>query len=142
MFRDRRRLRRWATQMLLVWLFGIASGIAHACVLRVADHHHEIEAAAISHHESVASHDHHHHGSSQHVDEQANCLDFCEKSSVTAPSLKFKLDQSADSQSIAFHPSPQPWMADAAVLAPARWNGDTPHGGGPPMRIVFQRLAL
>lgn len=30
MFRHRHQLRRWAGRVLLVWLFGIATGVAHA----------------------------------------------------------------------------------------------------------------
>ena len=37
MLRNRRQLRRWAIQVLLVWLFGIVTGIAHACAVRIVD---------------------------------------------------------------------------------------------------------
>lgn len=140
MFRDRRRLRRWATQVLLVWLFGIATGMANACALRVAAHHHESASASAVHHETGMSHDHGR--QSQDADEQVNCLDFCEKSSVAATSLKFTLDQGGDVQSFAILPSPSPGVAAWPVVASARGGGVRATRGGPPPRIAFQRLAL
>ena len=42
MFRHRRKLSRWAAHVLLVWLFGVAVGIAHACVVAPkGDAHHD-----------------------------------------------------------------------------------------------------
>jgi hypothetical protein len=140
MFRDRRRLRRWAAQVLLVWLFGIATGIVHACALRLADHHHEAGSGAPADHQIVGSHDHG--GSLDNEDEQANCLDFCEKSSVTAPTLKSKLDLGADAQALAILPGPAAWGVDGSLRAPARPDGVIARRGGPPLRIALQRLAL
>jgi hypothetical protein len=141
MFRDRRRLRRWAAQVLLAWLFGIATGIAHACVLRLADPHHEVASVGQHEHESVASHAHDER--SPDADDKANCLDFCEKSSVAAPSLKDRLDRGGDTQSLAVMPGPMPWMAGWIALTPAcpRSPRVIAHGWPPP-RIAFQRLAL
>ena len=31
MFSNRRQLRRWAAQVLLLWLFGVSAGVANAC---------------------------------------------------------------------------------------------------------------
>lgn len=140
MFRDRRRLRRWAAQVLLAWLFGIATGIAHACALRLADDHHEAVAAAAADQPVVALHDHG--GSSGDADGQTNCLDFCEKSSVTAPALKSKLDHGTDIHAVAITPAPATWVAGWPPRAPARPDGVIDRRGGPPPRIAFQRLAL
>ena len=37
MFRQRRQLRHWAAWVLFAWLFGVASGVAHACLAPSAD---------------------------------------------------------------------------------------------------------
>lgn len=141
MFRDRRRLRRWAAQVLLVWLFGIATGIAHACALRLGhqavDHRYEATAVAADH-EAKPSHGHDESGAG----EPANCLDFCEKSSVTAPSLKLKLDQGSDLHAIAVLPSSPPWLVTVFAQASDHPDRVTNRRGGPPPRIAFQRLAL
>lgn len=145
MFGNRRTLRRWAIQVLLVWVFGIAAGIAHACALRLADHHHHdgFNAAASGHaadHTVVA----HGHDDAPRDDgvAQANCLDFCDKSSVSAPSLKVKPDQSGDAQPAALLASPLLAVVDWPVHAPVRPDGVIDRRGGPPLRIALQRLAL
>jgi hypothetical protein len=140
MFRDRRRLRRWATQMLLVWLLGIGTGMAHACVLGLADHHHDDTSLAVTHTDSVRPHGHS--GSPPAGDDRANCLDFCEKSAVTAPSLKSKLDQGGNCQLTGILPSPSPLLTGWVTATPALLGGAIPRLGGPPPRIAFQRLTL
>jgi hypothetical protein len=140
MFRDRRHLRRWAIRVLLVWLFGIATGIAHACSLRVAEQHQDIASASVAYLDSVVPHGHDR--QSPDADGQANCLDFCEKASVSAPSLKFKLDPGGDIQSAALLPSPSPWVAVWVAQTSALPHSEIATRGGPPLRIAFQRLAL
>lgn len=145
MFGNRRNLRRWTIQVLLVWVFGIAAGIAHACTLRLADHHHHngVIAAAVSH---AADHAAMAHGHDEAPPDdgvaQANCLDFCDKSSVSVPSLKVKFDQGGDAQPVALLAPPLLAAVDWPVHTPVRPDGVIDRRGGPPLRIALQRLAL
>ena len=145
MFGNRRNLRRWTIQVLLVWVFGIAAGIAHACALRLADHHHHdgAIATAAGHAADHASVTHRHAEAPQDDGAaQANCLDFCDKSTVSVPSLRFKLDQGGDAQPAALLASPLLAAVDWPVHAPVRPDGVIDRRGGPPLRIALQRLAL
>lgn len=91
MFSDRRRLRRWAAQVLLVWLFGLAMGVANACALGEQAHHRsELATAAAS--DAVQKHQH---GNEQGDPAKVNCLEFCEKASIAAPQLKLVGDELA-----------------------------------------------
>jgi hypothetical protein len=132
MFSDRRHLRRWATRVLLVWLFGIATGIAHACALHLSGVRAD-QPIVVSHAHGSAT---------DNGSEQANCLDFCEKSSATAPTPSAKVDAGADSQAPAILPGPTAWVVDRPLRTPARRDGSAAPRGGPPPRIAFQRLAL
>ncbi|MBI5716330.1 MAG: hypothetical protein HZC37_01430 [Burkholderiales bacterium] len=130
-----RRLCRWAVRVLLVWLFGLAMGVAHACALGESTHQHSTagDAANVS--------------SSQHDDEEhdlalANCLDFCEKSSVGVPKLKLIDDSSANSAlpaAVPGHGTTEPaWesLRAGSPVASPHWHS------GPPLRIAYRRLAL
>lgn len=140
MFRSRRSLRRWTIQVLLVWFFGMAVGIAHACALRLADHHHDGIAALAADHADAA------HGHAEAPGDEgaaeANCLDFCDKSSVSTPSLKFNVDLTGDLQPVALLWSPLPAMADGPTRIAPQLDGVIDRRGGPPLRISLQRLAL
>ena len=135
MFSDRRRLRRWAAQVLLVWLFGLAMGVANACAL--GDQVHHTATATVSHDSPQ-----HHHGSEQGDPAQVDCLDFCERSSIAAPQLKVAGD-GLGTPGLALPPSGAlsvPGLTEATV---GRLVVDSPHlRGGPPPRIAYQRLAL
>jgi hypothetical protein len=132
MFSDRRRLRQWAVQLLLVWLFGLAMGVAHACALGTSAHHTVGTSAKVV----AQGHD------DQNGDEKhANCLDFCEKSSIGAPKLKVDVSVAlglaalpvADRASMIVLPPPLVGLRAAA----------SPYlRGSPPLRIALQRLAL
>ena len=135
MFNDRRRLRRWAAQVLLVWLFGLAMGMANACALGESAHHHAGVSAATGASE-------HHHGDEQGEPAKVNCLDFCDKSSIGAPQLKVVGDGLA-TLGFALPVSHILSVAGQALPALGRLAVDSPHlRGGPPPRIAFQRLAL
>ncbi|MDP1648172.1 MAG: hypothetical protein Q8M01_08220 [Rubrivivax sp.] len=155
MFRDRRQLRRWAARVLVLWLFGVAAGVAHACLapsvtglsapgsassagLEVA-HHGPAAALEASHHERAADH------GTESPDKQeptanSNCQDFCDKATVSIPQQKSALDEvhghallpRAASAGLAVPPlaGAQPWVPrrDGVWL--------------PPIRITFLRLAL
>lgn len=138
MFRDRRRLRLWAAQVLLVWLFGLAMGVANACALGEPAHHRS-EVATTPAFDAVQKHQH---GNEQGDLAKVNCLDFCEKSSVGAPQLKVVCDGLA-ALGFALPVSRTFSVAGQAEPAVGRLVVDSPHlPGGPPPRIAFQRLAL
>lgn len=138
MFSDRRRLRRWAAQVLLVWLFGLAMGVANACALGEPAHHRSDAATTAA--TDVGQK--HQHGNEQGAPAKVNCLDFCEKSSIGAPQLKVVGDGLAAlgfalpvSHTLSVAGQPEPTVGRLVV--------DSPHlPGGPPPRIAFQRLAL
>lgn len=138
MFSDRRRLRRWAAQVLLVWLFGLAMGVANACALGEQAHHRS-EVVTTAAPESPQKHQH---GSEQGDTAKVNCLDFCEKSSLGAPQLKVVGDGLA-ALGFALPVSHTLSVAGQADPAVGRLMVDSPTmPGGPPPRIAFQRLAL
>ena len=138
MFSDRRRLRRWAAQVLLVWLFGLAMGVANACALGEQAHHRS-EVVTTAAPESPQKHQH---GSEQGDLAKVNCLDFCEKSSLGAPQLKVVGDGLA-ALGFALPISRTLSVAGRAEPAVGRLMVDSPTlPGGPPPRIAFQRLAL
>ena len=133
MFRHRSQLRRWAAQVLLLWLFGIGAGLANACfaagVAQPQGHCDAMRAAqGVPHagHESAPA--------------KTNCQDFCEKSTISIPPLKLALDH-ADAGAVSF-----PMVAvlfTAAVAEPAeRWVPRPDGGLAPPITIAFLRLAL
>ena len=135
MFNDRRRLRRWAAQVLLVWLFGLAMGVVNACALSEPVHHRPDSAA-------TAGSQTHHHGDEQGDPAKDNCLDFCDQSSIGAPQLKIVGDGYV-ALGIA-RPTPDTIsLSSPAESTVGRLVVDSPHlPGGPPPRIAFQRLAL
>jgi hypothetical protein len=108
MFKHRRQRRRWAAQMLLVWLFGIVVGVANACVLpgpgvpvagearflaASVSHHCDVVALDAGHTDrAVSGHDAGHPVSSA----KTNCQDVCEKSTISIPPQKLGLDGSPD----------------------------------------------
>ena len=138
MFSDRRRLRRWAAQVLLVWLFGLAMGVANACALGEPAHHRS-EVATTPAPDPVQKHQH---GNEQGDLAKVNCLDFCEKSSIGAPQLKVVGDGLA---ALGFALPVSHTLSAAGQAEPTvdRLVVDSPNlPGGPPPRIAFQRLAL
>jgi hypothetical protein len=138
MLSDRRRLRRWAAQVLLAWLFGLAMGVANACALGEQAHH-SSEAATMDAADAVQKHPH---GGEQGDPSKVNCLDFCEKSSIAAPQLKVVGDALA-ALGFALPVSCPLSVSGLAESIVGRLAVDAPNlPGGPPPRIAFQRLAL
>lgn len=157
MFFHRRQLRRWAARVLLVWLFGVAAGVANACLAPAFDDHGAqatvgMQAMDGDHDEALmlASLDAHgamvadHSGSADHggMPGKANCQDFCQKSTVSIPPVKSALDQH-DAHALAP-------MAFASVVPVPAFQPELPwlprRDGGlaapPPITIAFLRLAL
>jgi hypothetical protein len=138
MFSDRRRLRRWAARVLLVWLFGLAVGVANACALGEAAHH-LADAATTTATDAGLKHQH---GNGKADPAKVTCLDFCEKSSISAPQLKVVGDSLVAlgfalpvSHTLSVAGQTEPTVGRLAVDSPTL-------PGGPPPRIAFQRLAL
>ena len=154
MFRNRRQLRRWATRVLLLWLFGVAAGVAHACLApnlvglsegalsspdaaRVA--HHDAGAAQVPHHGPAASEAARTPGEHEPA-ANLNCQDFCDKATVSMPQQKSTLDD--------VHGAALPPRTASAVLAVPdlpRARPWVPRRDGvwsPPIPIAFLRLAL
>lgn len=138
MFSDRRRIRRWAAQVLLVWLFGLVMGVAYACALGEQAHHRS-DAETMAAADAVQKHQH---GNVQGDRSKVNCLDFCEKTSVAAPPLKAVGDGLA---ALGFALPVSRVLSMAGQIEPTvgRLMVDSPHlPCGPAPRIAFQRLAL
>jgi hypothetical protein len=138
MFSDRRRLRRWAAQVLLVWLFGLAVGMANACALGEAAHHRSNAVTAAA----TDAGQNHQHGHEQGDAAKVNCLDFCEKSSLAVPQLKAVGDGLA---TLGFALPVSHVLSGAGQTEPTvgRLVVGSPHlPGGPAPRIAFRRLAL
>jgi hypothetical protein len=138
MFSDRRRLRRWAAQVLLAWLFGLAMGVANACALGEQAHHGS-DATTMDSDDVVQTHQH---GGEQGDPSKVNCLDFCEKPSIATPQLKVVGDALA-ALGFALPVSCPLSVSGLAQSIVGRLAVESPHlPGGPPPRIAFQRLAL
>lgn len=154
MYLHRKQLRRWAAGTLLLWLFGIATGIAQACLtpkpVELVGQHPAPAVAVQVQHEQAASPRSDLHQGSEHAQHdgmpgddgslgKSNCQDFCEKSAIAISPLKSALDNA--------HDYALPPVAVASVIAAAvepaqlplpRWVG----GPALPIRLAFLRLTL
>jgi hypothetical protein len=139
MFRHRRQLRLWAARVLLAWVFAMGAGIANACLSTAAPGHAGLPAAPAA----EATVEHHHATETPLTSpDMANCLDFCDKASVSIPTPK---PAPADAQ---VHPLIC-LLGTSALPVPALEpvQGSVPRRDGvqaPPIPIViaFLRLAL
>jgi hypothetical protein len=156
MFRHRHQVRRWAARVLLLWLFGLGAGIAHACLtpeltdvaavavaaadVGLAAHHHAAADPA-SHHQHLAHSAQDglagHHGTIA----KTNCQDFCSKATVSIPSLKSALDdvQAHALLTTVFTTTALPLPALAALPL---WVPRRDGVKAPTIPIAFLRLAL
>lgn len=128
MFRHRRHLHRWACRLVVLWLFGIAAGVAHACMVADLARTDVQQLAAAAGPADAAS------------DCTANCQNFCVKSSVSIPTVKTAGDDAGG------HGLPPPAVLAGLPMpdAPAaqRWTLGLEGGHAPPITIAFLRLAL
>jgi hypothetical protein len=142
MFSDRRRLRRWTAQVLLVWLFGLAMGVANACALgESAQHRSDWPTAADADADTDVVH-RHQHGNEKPDPAKVSCLEFCEKSSIVAPQFKVVGDGLAAFGFAlpVYHTLSVTGQTETTVR---RLMVDSLHlPSGPPARIAFQSLAL
>lgn len=154
MFSNRRQLRRWAAQLLLLWLFGVSAGVANACwagslaKLGAQDLHTsrleamqrdqappECEMHAASHQAQDGD------GASHPLSHtQSTCQTYCDMSTLSFSPLKSSLDD-----------SPGPALAAPTYALALPVAGDSPvhllmprRDGGlaPPITIAFLRLTL
>lgn len=155
MFRTRRHLRRWAAGMLFAWLFGVAAGVANACLVpsgmqpggqrfepAVAFEATDGKAAAMGsehHHGALQMH---HEGALDHegLHGKSNCQDFCDKSTVSIPPLKSALD---DVHAHALQPAAVAIALPIPAFSPVQLSAPRRDGGlAPPIPIAFVRLTL
>ena len=138
--------RRTAFAVLLVWLFALASGVANACLLSVAETHSVAMAVALPKTApapvELAGHlkAHAGHGDDSNSS-KAPCLKVCDEGSQSLPKVQAAVDQT--------DPGPAPlvailWTASAPVVElPHRLLDDRQISiAGPPLRVRYSRLAL
>ena len=156
MCRPRRHLRLWAARVLLLWLFGLGTSVANACLTTgqtepVTASASRLVAMAEAHND-LAVHGHApadggflpshgadapaHHGSLA----KTNCQDFCSKAPVSIPPLKSALD---DVQSHAVIATAAVTVLPMPALAPVQlWLPRRDGVRDLPIPIAFLRLAL
>ena len=151
MFRQRRQLRHWAAWVLFAWLFGVASGVAHACLAPSADGPGGDRVAAPvgeAHGRSaLPGHDSHHVSDPAHAGDldhggtpgKSNCQDFCEKSAVSAPPQNPGFDAGGHALAPPFAAVVFPIYVATRLLPLLRHR---PGALAPPIPIAFLRLAL
>lgn len=142
MYGQRRWLRQVASQMLLVWLFALTSGIVNACIVAPEGRHAELMAQWQD--EVAGAHALHDHGAA--ADEAppentalAPCAKFCADESSSPPALNLMVD-----------PHQPLWLASAPTLALAAQVAlaALPESDAPvapvhariPIPIAYQRL--
>ena len=144
MFRHRQQLRLCAALVLLLWLFGFGAGVANACMGSLP----AVPARLAATHADGASHpqdsntEFHPAGSGDPAGATAaaNCMDFCEKASVSIPPLKTALD---DLQGHALHSFALAAAHPAPVLPLVRPQPQRRDDvWAPSISIAFLRLTL
>jgi hypothetical protein len=156
MFRHRKQLRRWAARVLLLWLFGVGSGVANAClapnlvvpggppsghatVVGVLTDDARVAGVAPCHR---STEDHQVVGTvePQGAPGMSICQDFCDKATVSIPPLKFALD---DVQGHALLRAIAPVFVAGSPASPIQqWVPRRDGVRAPPIPIAFLRLTL
>ena len=145
LFSNTRSKRNTAFVVLLAWLFGLASGMANACLLEAPrPHSHGAERSPATTHASVESPPHFG-GVAVHNDDnsdtsKAPCLKVCDDGSHSLTTQHSGIDQS--------EPGLAPvvavlWSAATPVVSTRRrMEGLQPPAPGQPLRVRYSRLAL
>ena len=142
----RSRLRRLAACVLLLWVFGLASGIANACVLGSDSHHasHAAAGAVHVHHDGMAMDHMDGHAAHEHPADHGKppCEQLCD-----APAAARTADHELASALAGFWlaPAPLPAVVLRALEPPVRGAlpGAAPRvRDGVPLPIAFLRLTL
>lgn len=117
--------------MLLVWLFGLTAGLVNACVLSAG-------MPVVAQPLHVA----HAHGGDSPAAEQANCQDFCAKSSQSVVSIWKSAFDGLDG--VVALPAPSaPSLHERPALLPGLPSPSVPmRRHGPALTIALLRLAL
>lgn len=143
------RVRRRAAQVLLVWLFALASGLVNACVIapQLYSVKTEQRQAPISDAMSSAAGQMDHAGCPDCPDEGTTsvspgpCGKFCLDESSSVPTAKLVLDP-APALGIALVPTLALSVAEAAPRLVPRPDASPPPKARVPVPIAFLRLAL
>jgi len=136
MFRHHQRLRRWAAGVLLLWLFSVGLGVANACLAPGPVQSGNPSAA----HAADAGTPHEGgHGESDSALE-SNCVDFCDKASVSTLPLQTAPD---DVPGHALLPAAVALAYPVPDHVPIRPQVPRQDGvPAPPIHIAFLRLTL
>jgi hypothetical protein len=123
--------------MLFVWVFGIGAGFANACLSTLPTEHTGAHPA----HASEVAATHHDGAEDPHASPvNPNCQDFCDRTSVSIPTLKAALD---DVQAHALIPQVVATALPVLIFEPVQLRVPRRDGvRAPPIRIAFLRLAL
>jgi hypothetical protein len=156
MFLYRRQLRLWAARVLLLWLFGLGTSVANACLTTGQSEPVTATASRLvamaEALDDLAFHDHapadggflpsHNADAQVHQGSLAktNCQDFCGKALVSIPPLNSALD---DLQAHAVIATAAVTVVPMPALAPVQlWLPRRDVGRNLPIPIAFLRLAL
>ena len=124
-FTDTRTKRITAFALLLVWLFALASGVAHACLLEAPETH--SHATRAGHDETAAT-------------AMESCVPASDDGAQSVRNASAGLDQTDPGPAFLVATL---WTASAHVVSAARRLDDLrPPAVGPPLRIRYSRLAL
>lgn len=136
MFRHTTQIRRWAVRVLLLWLFGVFSSIAHACLVTES-----APAAGVVHRHAspLAEATADCHGAGDVGDAaQLSCQAFCDKASMSIPPVKTGPDDGASDVAPALPPTS---VVLPAATAPVQSWVPRRDGARPrPIAIAFLRL--
>ena len=144
-FHSRRAKRTTASLTLLVWLFALASGVAHACLLDPGDETLRGAAGEFAHssHGNTGAAPHKDHASDPDVESgvsKAPCLKACDDGSRSLPSSSSGLDLTDPGIPTLVTIL---WTPDAqAIGTSARLSMTQPPPSVQPVRTRFSRLAL
>ena len=146
MFRHRQQLRRWAARVLLLWLYGLGTGLANAClatslVLPTTPVGAYAAAGVTPGTDSAQAHlrEPCHHGQ-QGAPTKSNCADFCDKAGISVPPLKSAL---GDVQGHALPLAAIAIILPVPVFEPVRlWLPRREGVAAPPIPLAFLRLTL
>ena len=150
MIRHRQPLRRWAACVLFLWLFGVAAGVANACLIPAlnfpAEHTVQFDDETTSPHHGDVTHASTTSLAGNQVPDgdeapgTANCLDFCDKASISIPPLKSAQD---DRPVLAPAAPALPTFLHVPAFVPVRQQPLRRNDIAVlPIPIVFLRLAL
>lgn len=147
-FGQRQRLRRFASGMLLVWLFALSAGVVNACVVAPELRKQETVAAAPHQHGAATAHHHETSAGAAEPEHQtpavgeAACTRFCDEPAASAPVFKQPV---GDQVQVLWMPATASQASAGRTSVPGSHAFDArpwPPGPTVPVRIAFLRQAL